>query len=653
MNKLYNIIQMKSLINDLNYYTLKYDEGNPIISDKEWDRLYFKLKSLEEELDIIYPNSPTNKINYQLVSELKKVKHNHPMLSLDKTKDRNAFLVYFRSINENEEVIIMPKLDGLTCSLRYVDGKLVSAETRGNGEEGEDILHNALVIQNIPTSIGYKEELIIDGEVICTYSDFEEFSKEFKNPRNFAAGSLRLLDSSKCAQRKLSFIAWNVIKGFEDSNSFKDKLNNLLKYGFSIVPTHKYLIEEDCIDIINYIKELSKNYPIDGLVGRFDNLNFGNSLGYTSHHPRSAYCLKFYDDEYETSLVNIEYETSRYGYLTPVAKFEPINTGDSIIEKASLHNLSIMEELLGKNPKKGQKVYVIKSNDVIPQIIKSEIDNNLTEEIIIPKVCPICGSPTEITTSDNSTKKLSCTNANCISKITNYIDHYTSKKGMDIKGLSATTINKLNNWDWLESIKDIYELKNHKNEWINKPGFGEKSVSKILDFIEESKNCTLSQFISALSIPLIGTTVSKELEKQFKTWTNFREAVEDDSFSFCSLEGFGPEMNNTIKNFKYAEADYIAEHYLEFKQNEVKVENNNRISASFAITGKLNHFKNRDELKAYIESIGGKVTSTVSSRTNYLINNDNNSSSSKNKTAKSLNIPIITEEEFLEKFGQK
>ena len=254
MNKLYNIIQMKSLINELNYYTLKYDEGNPIISDKEWDRLYFKLKSLEEELDIIYPNSPTNKINYQLVSELKKVKHNHPMLSLDKTKDRNAFLVYFRSINENEEVIIMPKLDGLTCSLRYVDGKLVSAETRGNGEEGEDILHNALVIQNIPTSIGYKEELIIDREVICTYSDFEEFSKEFKNPRNFAAGSLRLLDSSKCAQRKLSFIAWNVIKGFEDSNSFKDKLNNLLKYGFSIVPTHKYLIEEDCIDIINYIK---------------------------------------------------------------------------------------------------------------------------------------------------------------------------------------------------------------------------------------------------------------------------------------------------------------------------------------------------------------------------------------------------------------
>lgn len=641
------------LIDKLNYYTKKYDEGNPEISDREWDNLYFELKKIEEETHIIYPNSPTNKINYQLVSELKKVKHNHPMLSLDKTKKRNSFLLYFNLIDKNEEVIIMPKLDGLTCSLRYIDGKLISAETRGNGEEGEDILHNALVISNIPTSIAYKEELIIDGEVICTYSDFEEFKSEYKNPRNFAAGSLRLLDSSKCAKRKLSFIAWNVIKGFEERKSFTYKLSKLKENGFSIVPTYKYSVGEDCIDIMRSLIEKSKNYPIDGLVGRFDNLEFGESLGYTSHHPRSAYCLKFYDDEYESSLIDIEYETSRYGYLTPVAKFEPIDTGDSIIEKASLHNLSIMKELLGEHPMKAQKVYVIKANDIIPQIVKSEINNELTEEITIPKVCPICGSPTEVITSDNGIKKLSCTNTNCISKITNYIDHYASKKGMDIKGLSTNTINRLNDWGWLNSIRDIYKLKNHKNEWISKPGFGEKSVSNILDAIEKSKKCTLSQFISALSIPLVGTTNSKDLEAEFKTWSTFREAIEDDTYSFYAIEGFGYEMNNAIKNFKYAEADYVAEHYLEFTQPETKTEKSISANTIFCITGKVNHFKNRDELKAYIESIGGKVTSSVSSKTNYLINNDSISNSSKNKTAKSLNIPIITEEEFLEKFGQK
>lgn len=643
-------IRIRNLIESLNYYTLKYDEGEPEITDKHWDELYFELKDLEDKYNIHFPDSPTNKINYQVVSELKKVKHNHPMLSLDKTKYKNTFLNYFKSINKNEEVIIMPKLDGLTCSLRYVDGKLVSAETRGNGEEGEDILHNALVISNIPTSIAYKEELIIDGEVICLYSDFKEFESEYKNPRNFAAGSLRLLDSSKCAKRKLSFIAWNVIKGFEEKNEFLYKLSRLKEYGFSIVPAYKHTTEKDFLEILDHVTEISKNYPIDGIVGRFNNLEFGESLGYTSHHPRSAYCFKFYDDEYETSLIDIEYETSRYGYLTPVAKFEPINTGDSIIEKASLHNLSIMKELLGEHPKKGQKVYVIKANDIIPQIVRSEINNKLTEEITIPKVCPICGSPTEIVTSENKTKKLSCTNVNCISKVTNHIDHYASKKGMNIKGLSTTTINRLNDWGWLSSIKDIYELKNHRDKWISESGFGEKSVDNILESIEESKNCTLSQFISAISIPLVGVNIAKEIEKNFKTWTEFREAVEDDSFNFYTIDGFGERMNDTIKNFKYNEADYIASHYLKFKSGDAQVTGN--ISATFCITGKLKHFKNRDELKSFIEKIGGRVSTSVSSKTNYLINNDINSNSSKNKSAKSLNIPIITEEEFLEKFGQ-
>lgn len=360
---------MEEIIKQLNEWTKLYDEGHPIVTDKEWDELYFKLVKMEKEAGYSLPESPTRKINYEVVSSLKKVQHNHLMLSLAKTKNWADFVNYFSNIDGGKDIVLMPKLDGLTCSLRYVNGELVSAETRGNGQEGEDIFHNAKVISSIPNKISYKDELIIDGEVICTYKNFENWNEEFKNPRNFSAGSIRSLDSKVCAKRNLTFVCWNVIIGFEENNSFIYKMGQLDKLGFITVPW----VSTFDLDAKEYIIETSKklSYPIDGLVARFDDLAFGRELGETAHHPKSAYAFKFYDEEYETTLRGIDWSLGRTGVLTPIACFDPIDIDGTVITKASLHNLSIMEEILGK-PYIGQKVWVSKRNMIIPQIEKAE-----------------------------------------------------------------------------------------------------------------------------------------------------------------------------------------------------------------------------------------------------------------------------------------
>lgn len=356
------------LIDELNYYTKLYDEGHPAISDYEWDKMYFKLQKLENESHIYLKDSPTQKVNYQVVNKLNKVEHNHPMLSLDKTKD----IIVADSFYNSKKCIVMAKMDGLTCSLRYLDGKLVSAETRGNGIIGEDILHNALQVKNIPNKIGYYEELIIDGEIICTYDDFKAFENEYKNPRNFASGSIRLLDSKESAFRNLTFVAWDCVKGFEEEKFLSRKLKYLQDIGFTIVPmgdaTYTFPVQIEHIQ--NECNKLE--YPIDGIVIKYDNCKEYEDAGRTDHHFKGGLAYKFYDEEYETTLQDIEWTMGRTGVLSPIGVFEPIEIDGTIITRASLSNISIMHQTLGEKPFKGQKIWVSKRNMIIPKIERAE-----------------------------------------------------------------------------------------------------------------------------------------------------------------------------------------------------------------------------------------------------------------------------------------
>lgn len=638
------INRIKELVNLLNKHNKLYDEGNPILSDTEYDKLYFELVKLEKENNFYLPNSPTQTINYQVITQLEKITHNHSMLSLDKTKDWSEFIHYFGDCS----VIGMLKLDGLTCSLTYENGELIRAETRGDGNIGENILHNAKIISNIPQHISYKELLVIDGEVICTYENFKEFEKDYANPRNFAAGSIRLLDAKECASRKLSFVAWNLVSG--GSNSHLQNLLLLEDLGFEVTPWTSSFDWDAKEYLIDKAKELG--YPIDGLVGRFDDIAYGESLGSTGHHSRAAFAFKFEDETADTTLKDIEWSLGRTGVLTPVAVFNPVDLEGSEVERASLHNLSVMSALLGETPHIGQSIKIFKANMIIPQVKSADTEWPCYVQdllIDIPISCPVCGGPTIRDTQNESTVLL-CANPECEGKLITKLDHYAGKKGLDIKGLSRATLEKLIDWGWVNSITDLHELYPHREEWIKKPGFGIRSVDKILETIETSSHCDLDKFICALGIPLIGSVASKELAKQFETWDNFIDAVKN--FKFYELPNFGIEMHNAIKNYNYSEAIGLAGHYITFNIPKVAEENNKNLDGIiFVITGSVKHFKNRDELKKKIENLGGKVTSAVSRNTNYLINNDKNSTSSKNKTAQSLGIPVLTEEDFIETFG--
>ena len=641
-------ILMKELVEKLNNATKAYDQGKPYISDKEWDKIYFHLVELERELGYSLPDSPTQKIIYQApVLELNKVNHNHRMLSLAKTKsidEVNEFL-------NNREAIIMCKMDGLTCSLTYENGKLVRAETRGDGIVGEDVTHNALVIPSIPKRIPYKERLVIDGEIICRYRDFEAFRGEYKNPRNFAAGSIRLLDNRECEKRHLTFVVWDIIEGFDEKDLLSRKLSSLDTYGFTVVPfiVLKYLDT----DVVEWVQKIAKKrgFPIDGAVIKFNDIAYGKTLGATAHHFNNAIAYKFYDETYPTTVKYIEWTMGRTGILTPVAVFEPIEIDGSTVERASLHNVSIFKEM--KLRYQGQGIEVFKANQIIPQIAKV---HEYTEEnasiygMEIPEVCPVCGGVAEIQLSDGGIENLVCTNPQCEGKLINILDHYCSKKGLDIKGLSKATLEKLIDWGWVETFADLYHLHLNKSEWIKKPGFGEKSVSNILAAIEKSKDCELKDFIAALGIPLIGKTVSKELVKYIDDYTDFRNKIDED-FDFSSIDGFGPAMDEAIKNFDYTYADYIYNHYLNNVRNVKQDKANNPLEGmTIVITGKLKTFKNRDALKEVIEANGGKVAAKISGKTDYLINNDVNSTTAKNKEAQALGVKIISEEEFIKFF---
>lgn len=635
--------EIRDLIDTLNLYTKYYDEGNPKISDTEWDNLYFKLVALENEYNVYFEDSPTQRINYQVVNKLNKVKHSHPMLSLDKTKSIDAI----KSFIGNKRYIAMAKMDGLTCSLTYENGKLIKAETRGNGLIGEDILHNALQVKNIPNKINYKNRLVVDGEIICTYNNFKNFESEYKNPRNFASGSIRLLDSKESAMRNLTFVAWDLIEGFTDNEFLSTRLIELKNIGFTIVPFYCNREIEESINLIKKDCEIL-GYPIDGLVFKYDLVEEYNMAGRTDHHFKGGLAYKFYDEEYETTLKDIEWTMGRTGQLTPVAILEPINIDGTEVSRASLHNISIIKELGISHY--NCKVSVYKANQIIPQISQVVADDS-QEVIVYPCKCPICGGNTSIH-KDNDSEVLFCDNPKCEGKLINIIDHFCSKKGLDIKGLSKVTVEKLINWGWINSVSDIYKLQQWKKEWENKPGFGTKSVSNILQSISESTNCNLESIIAAAGIPLIGRTVAKDISAKFPTYNQFREAVKG-NFDFSELNNFGYEMNKSLKNFDYTELDYIVENFLTIKENKQENKQQKLKGLTFCITGKLinkDRWKNRDELSIFITSLGGKVVGAVSPHIDYLINNDINSTSAKNNKAKELGKQIIDEQTFIDMF---
>ena len=636
--------KMRTLIELLNSWTEAYDMGKPIVSDEEWDNKYFELVNLERESNFSFPDSPTQNVNFTIVNKLEKVTHNHKMLSLEKTKNIEDVSKFFG----NKDYIAMCKMDGLTCSLTYENGILVSAETRGNGSVGENILHNAMVIPSIPKRIKYKETFIVDGEIICTAENFKQFEDKYENPRNFAAGSIRLLDSKECYNRNLTFIAWDIIDGYKNFSTLLEKLIFLEELGFEFVPYTMGTVSF-CIDTL---KEEAKKcgYPIDGIVFKFNDIEYGKSLGATDHHFKNAIAFKFYDERFKTYLKDIEWSIGRTGVLTPIAVYEPVDDGISTFERASLHNVSVMESLFNDTlPYKGQPIWVGKSNQIIPQVFEVEelpIDEEV-EFLFTPQYCPICGELTSIEENEG-VKILVCGNPNCEGKMINKLNHFCGKNGLDIKGLSKATLEKLMEWKWIENIIDIFNLKEHRAEWIQKAGFGQKSVDNILNAIEEAKTTTVEAFISSLGIPLIGKVVAADLMKHFKDYCEFREAV-NNKFDFSKFESFAESKTEALWNYDYTEADEIFK-LLILSPKEEKVYGETCANLKFVITGKLTKFKNRNEFKELIETNGGKVIDSVSKNTSYLINNDITSTSGKNKEAQKLGIPIISEEEFFEKF---
>ena len=635
-------------VKQLNEATEFYDKGTPIMSDKQWDNIYFDVKEFEDRTDIVAKNSPTQGIYYEVVSQLRKVDHNHPMLSLDKTKDINVL----KSFIGKHDIALMAKADGLTCSLWYKNGILYRAETRGNGVTGEDITHNAAVIASIPNRINADDDFVIDGELICLADDFAFVGEGYKNSRNFTSGSARLLDAKECAKRGLTFVAWDVIQGFDEFTTLSHKLDRLEDFfGFYTIP--RIINPENLEDSIEEIREhcIRHGFPIDGVVVKYDNVEEYEACGRTDHHFKGGLAYKFYDETYSTKLRGIQWTMGRTGVLTPVARFDPIEIDGTTVEKASLHNVGIMRDLLGECAYVGEPLEIYKANQIIPQVASAGPKHTYGEVIaaggvsahdVITK-CPICGH--EVVYKDDF---VYCDNPNCDGKLINRLDHFLGKKGLDIKGLSKKTLEKLVDWEWITCLEDIFTLKDHRDEWVKVSGFGVKSVDKILDAIEQGRHTDLYRVISAIGINNIGSTASIMLADYFKTWEAFRKAV-DDKFDFTYLPNFGTIADYDLSNFDYSEIDNIVEKYLIINEIGTAAAPTEKILSGlvFVVTGKLHTYKNRDELKAEIESLGGKVTGSVSSKTNYLINNDTTSGSAKNQSAKRLGIPIINEDEFI------
>lgn len=627
------------------YY--KYD--NPIMSDKQYDELYDELEKLENESGIVLANSPTHYVQGYVLDELKKVKHTKPMLSAKKTKDSNEIKAFLKDY----DWYCSYKMDGLTLVVRYNEnGEFVQGITRGtDGIIGEDVTEQCRFIKNLPMKIPCSQPLELRGECVISYDEFNRINKEvlepFKHPRGLAGGTLRTLDLGIVRDRNLAFIVFELV-----SPTLTHKLEGLDaldKIGFETVqrckPKNKETGVEDCIEAMQ--PEFCK-YPVDGLIFELNNTELSKSLGATSHHENCRMALKWEDETYPTTLKYIDWTIGKFGTLTPTAVFEPVEIDGSIVERASLHNISVMKDLGIKTS--GQTVYVYKSNMIIPQIDSVEPINK--EEKLIPDKCPICDQPTKIV-KDNNSEVLVCTNDNCKGKLLGKLTHAVSKNALNIDGLSESTIGKFINLGWLNSIKDIYHLSDHKNEMKTLDGFGKKSVEKLLNSIEESRNTNLQRFIYSLSIPLLGKSASQDIANVCnQSLDSFIGALmSSGKDAFTHINGIGDALGKSIIGYWNKNGNKIIELSKEFyfeTPNVVLDEIPKTLQGkTFVVTGSVNHYKNRDELKADIVAYGGTVVGSVSSKTSYLINNDINSTSSKNQKAKYLNIPIISEEQFL------
>lgn len=644
------INRLKELTEQLNHYRDSYyNNSESLISDKHYDDLFDELQTLEEETGIIMSNSPTKTVGYEVKSKLEKVKHSHPMLSLDKTKSTDDLVKF----SDGRDCIISLKLDGLTVLNTYDNGVLRQSETRGNGEEGEIITHNAKVFDNLPLNIPFDRKFEIEGEAIITQSDFDKINTngEYKNCRNLVSGSVRQLDSNITKNRHVRFVAWKIPFGV---TTYSQGFEIAAQYGFEIVPYVKYNSKYDDIEkAIKVLKDIAKEktLPIDGLVITYNNIEYGKSLGMTGHHPKHSLAYKFYDDIYPTKLLDVEFTMGKTGVLTPTAVFKPVEIDGTVVERASLHNISIMKELGITH--KGQIINVFKANQVIPQIDSIEpIDSDDELDIIeIPTKCHMCGGTTEIV-KDNESEVLMCTNPDCRGKLLSQLSHFVSKNAINIDGLSEQTLQKLMDLGWIKSFPDIYHLFNHKEEMYKLDGFGKKSVDKLLDSIQESRNTELSRFIYALSIPLIGRTASKEIAKAcYDDITIFIGMIKSNQLYKLvnDIDGFGDTMLRSLCDYvklHMSGIEALSEEFI-FAKRECNSSKSDLSGKTFVITGSLNHYKNRDELVGVIESLGGKISGSVSSKTSFLINNDTESNSSKNRKAKELGIPIISESNLL------
>lgn len=625
-----------------------YQEATEIMSNLEYDRLYDELTALESELGITLANSPTVNVGYEVLSELPKERHEKPMLSLDKTKEVSRLQEFLG----DKKARISWKLDGLTIVLTYRDGVLFKAVTRGNGEVGEVITNNAKVFQNLPLRIAYKGELILRGEAIISYSDFEKINAEiedvdakYKNPRNLCSGSVRQLNNEITAKRNVKFFAFSLVKAenVDFHNSRIYQMEWLKEQGFDVV--EGFEVTADTVEerVAEFARKIVDNdFPSDGLVLVYDDIAYGQSLGTTAKFPRDSFAFKWADEQRETVLREIEWSPSRTGLINPVAIFEPVELEGTTVSRASVHNISIMEELeLGI----GDTIEVYKANMIIPQIA-----SNLTRSGVkdIPDCCPACHGKTEIRQM-NDTKVLYCTNPDCGAKHLKSFALFVSRDALNIDGLSEATLEKFIARGFVNRYSDIFHLAQYKEEITQMEGFGEKSYQNLIKSIEKARSTTLPKLIYGLGIAGIGLANAKVICKEFQYDMDAMMAATEEELS--AISGIGPVLAKAFADY-FADEKHVEEvrHLLaELTITAEETDAGEQIfeGMNFVITGNVEHFANRNEVKDVIESKGGKVTGSVTGKTNYLINNDINSTSSKNKKAKELGIPIITEEDFL------
>lgn len=643
--------RIKELVDILNKASKAYyQDAKEIMSNFEYDALYDELVQLEKDTGIVLANSPTVNVGYEVVSELPKEQHESPMLSLDKTKEVNV-LADFAG---DKKSLLSWKLDGLTVVLTYEQGKLFKAVTRGNGEIGEVITNNAKTFKNIPLSIPYEGRLVLRGEAIIKYSDFEKINREiedaqakYKNPRNLCSGSVRQLNSEITAKRNVNFIAFALIsaENVDFKNSIEHQYLWLEQQGFEVVE-RKEVTSSNMEETVKYFAEKIKeyDYPSDGLVLMYDDIEYGLSLGRTAKFPRNGIAFKWEDEQAETTLEYIEWSPSRTGLINPVAVFKPVELEGTTVTRASVHNISIMEELkLGD----GDTIKVYKANMIIPQI-----SENVTKsgKCIIPEICPACGERTEIK-NDNGVKTLYCPNKQCPAKHVKLYSLFVSRNAMNIDGLSEETLEKFIDAGYIHEFADIFNLSRYQKEIVETPGFGQKSYDNLIDSLNKAREVELHALLYSLGIPNIGVANAKLICKYFNN--DIEKITHATAEELVKIDGIGDKMA-----VKFVEYFSDKENIKKFNNllNEltiIKEENNeeqNMAGLNFVVTGSVERFANRNEVKDYIEKRGGKVTGSVTSKTNYLINNDLLSNSSKNKKAKELGIEIINEEQFLERW---